>query len=195
MSRERFRSAAADPLSSVPMSEGTGEGPPVRPDAAWEGVRGELARLGLPYEAMPCDPAFADTAAFCERYGIPPSESANTILVATRQEPRAWAACLVLSNTRLDVNHAVKRLLGGKRVSFASAEETREKTGMMLGGVTVFGLPPDIPIYIDARVLGPERVVVGGGSRSWKVRLPGSALARLPNASVIPDLAKTPDAG
>lgn len=158
-------------------------------DPAWERVRSTVEGLGFPFEAMPCDPAFADTAAFCERYGIPPAESANTILVASRQEPKAWAACLVLSTTRLDVNHAVKRLLGGKRVSFASAEETKEKTGMMLGGVTPFGLPPDIPIYIDSRVLGPERVVVGGGSRSWKVRLPGRALAALPNASVIQDLA------
>lgn len=161
------------------------------PADAWERVRQTLDRLGFPYEAMACDPDFADTAAFCERYGIAPAESANTILVATRQEPKSWAACLVVSTTRLDVNHAVKKLLGGKRVSFASAEETREKTGMMLGGVTPFGLPDDIPIYIDARVLEPERVVVGGGSRSWKVRLAGRALASLPNASVVEGLAKT----
>lgn len=157
---------------------------------AWARVRRTLDEAGVPYEAMPCDPAFAHTALFCEKYGIPPSESANTILVATRQEPKAWAACLVLSTTRLDVNHAVKKLLGGKRVSFASADETREKTGMMLGGVTPFGLPADVPIYVDARVSECERVVVGGGSRSWKVRLPGRALATLPNASVVPDLAR-----
>jgi prolyl-tRNA editing enzyme YbaK/EbsC (Cys-tRNA(Pro) deacylase) len=163
-------------------------------DEAWDRVRSTLEAAGVSYEAMPCDPAFADTAAFCERYGVPPSESANTILVATRGEPKAWAACLVLSTTRLDVNHAVKKLLGGRRVSFATAEETREKTAMMIGGVTPFGLPPDIPIYLDARILEPERVVVGGGSRSWKVRLPGRALAALPNASVIPDLAKLPAA-
>jgi len=161
-------------------------------DEAWQRVRSTLDAAGVAYEAMPCDPAFADTAAFCERYGVPPSESANTILVATRGEPRAWAACLVLSTTRLDVNHAVKRLLGGRRLSFASAEETREKTGMMIGGVTPFALPPDVPIYVDARVAECEGVVVGGGSRSWKVRLPGRALAALPNASVVPDLAKLP---
>ena len=62
------------------------------PDPAWERVLAALDASGVPYEAMPCDPAFADTAAFCERYGVPPAESANTILVATRQEPKAWAA-------------------------------------------------------------------------------------------------------
>ena len=141
------------------------------PDDAWERVRQTLDGLGIPYEAMPCDPDFADTAAFCERYGIAPAESANTILVATRQEPKSWAACLVVSTTRLDVNHAVRKLLGGKRVSFASAEETREKTGMMLGGVTPFGLPADIPIYVDARVLEPvassSAEAAGRGRSGW----------------------------
>jgi hypothetical protein len=36
-----------------------------------------LDALGLPYEAMPCDPDFADTAAFCERYGIAPEDVPN----------------------------------------------------------------------------------------------------------------------
>jgi prolyl-tRNA editing enzyme YbaK/EbsC (Cys-tRNA(Pro) deacylase) len=158
-------------------------------DPAWDRVREFLDSLNVPYEAMPCDPAFADTAAFCERYGVAPDQSANTILVASRQEPKIWAACVVLSTTRLDVNHAVRRLVGGKKLSFASAEETRGKTGMMIGGVTPFALPSDIPIYIDARMMGVPWVVVGGGSRSWKVRLAPDGLARMPNTSVVPDLA------
>ena len=158
-------------------------------DAAWDRVRASLEDLQIPFEAMPCDPDFADTAAFCERYGVPAGESANTILVASRQEPRRWAACLVLSNTRLDVNHVVSRLLGVKRLSFASADETREKTGMMIGGVSLFGLPPDVPVFVDARVLEAPRVVVGGGSRSWKVRLDPKDLSRIPGSRVVEGLA------
>ncbi|MDQ6892974.1 MAG: hypothetical protein M3167_09880 [Acidobacteriota bacterium] len=158
-------------------------------DPAWDRVRGALEALAIPFEAMPCDPDFADTAAFCERYGIPAQESANTILVASRQEPRRWAACLVLSNCRLDVNHAVSRLLGVKRLSFASADETREKTGMMIGGVSLFGLPPDVPVFVDSRVLEAPRVVIGGGSRSWKVRLNPKDLAKIPGTQTIEGLA------
>jgi prolyl-tRNA editing enzyme YbaK/EbsC (Cys-tRNA(Pro) deacylase) len=158
-------------------------------DPAWDRVREALAAAGVVYEALACDPAFADTAAFCERYGVPPEESANTILVASRQEPKVWAACLALSTCRLDVNHAVRQKLGVKRLSFASGEETAAKTGMMIGGVTPFGLPAGLPIYIDARVLEAPRVVVGGGSRSWKLRLDPRDLARIPGAEVVPDLA------
>lgn len=153
------------------------------------GVRASLEALGAPFEILPCDPELADTAAFCAHYGIDPAESGNTIIVATKKEPKSYAACLVLATTRLDVNHAVRKLLAGQKLSFASGEETRALTGMMMGGVTVFGLPPDLPLFIDSAVLGAKSVVVGGGSRSTKVRIAPEALRRIPNAAVIEGLA------
>ncbi len=152
-------------------------------------VRAALEAVTDSFEILPCDPALADTAAFCAHYGIPPEESANTIVVATKKEPRQHAACLVLATTRLDVNHAVRRLLGGQKLSFASGEETAALTGMMMGGVTVFGLPPGLPIYIDSAVLDARSVVVGGGSRSCKIRIPPEVLRRIPNALVVESLA------
>ncbi len=152
-------------------------------------VRAALQTVTDSFEVLPCDPALADTAAFCSHYGIDPSESANTIIVASKKEPRQYAACLVLATTRLDVNHAVRRLLGGQKLSFASAEETRALTGMMMGGVTVFALPPDLPLYIDSAVLGARTVVVGGGSRSSKIRVAPEVLSRVPNATVVEGLA------
>ena len=148
----------------------------------------ELEKLGGAYEVMPCDPSLADTAAFCAHYGVPPGESANAIVVASRGEPKVWALCLVLATTRLDVNRKVRDLLGVKRLSFASAEETIARTGMMVGGVTPFGLR-DMPIYVDSRIAGLPRVVVGGGSRSCKIRLSPEVLLRLPNARVVEGLA------
>lgn len=84
-----------------------------------------LESLGMPYEIMECDPELADTAAFCEHYGVPLDHSANCIVVASRTEPRQFCACLVLSSDRLDVNGRVRRLMGARKVSFASPEDTR----------------------------------------------------------------------
>ena len=56
-------------------------------------------------------------------------------------EPRVYVACLVLATTRLDVNGVVRKRLGVKKASFASADETAEMTGMQIGGVTPYGLP------------------------------------------------------
>jgi prolyl-tRNA editing enzyme YbaK/EbsC (Cys-tRNA(Pro) deacylase) len=152
-------------------------------------VRSQLDRLGVEYEIFPCDPALADTARFCEAYGFDPEDSANTILVIGKSEPPVYAACVVLATTRLDVNKTVRQRLGTRKASFAPAEETRAITGMEIGGVTVFGLPDALPIWIDARVMQRERVVLGGGSRSCKVIAPPAILTRLPRAEVVEGLA------
>ena len=148
-----------------------------------------LDTLGVPYEVLRIDPAYADTAAFCARYNVPLDHSANTIVVASRKEPRRWAACVVKATTRLDVNHAVRRLMGVSKLSFASAEETAALTGMMIGGVTVLALPADLPVYVDERLTTLDWVILGGGSRSCKIRTSPEIFRRLPNASVVPGLA------
>jgi prolyl-tRNA editing enzyme YbaK/EbsC (Cys-tRNA(Pro) deacylase) len=152
-------------------------------------VRQQLDRLGTPYELFACDPALADTAQFCAAYGFSPDDSANTILVVGKSNPPVYAACVVLATTRLDVNRTVRQRLGTRKASFAPAEETRALTGMEIGGVTVFGLPPGLPVWVDARVMQRPRVVLGGGSRSWKVIAAPDILLRLPGAEVVEGLA------
>jgi prolyl-tRNA editing enzyme YbaK/EbsC (Cys-tRNA(Pro) deacylase) len=152
-------------------------------------VRDRLAALGVDHETIACDPDFADTAAFCARYGIPPEQSANTIVVAARKEPGIACACVVLATCRLDVNHAVCDLLRVRKASFATAEQTVERTGMMIGGVTPFGLPEELPLYVDSRVMAQASVVIGGGSRSLKIRLAPAGLLRLPGARAVAGLA------
>ena len=151
-------------------------------------VLNALEALGVPYEILRIDPAYADTAAFCEHYGVPLDNSANTIVVASKKEPRQWAACVVKATTRLDVNHAVRRLMGVSKLSFASAEETKALTGMMIGGVTVLALPPDVPIYVDDKLTALDWVVLGGGSRSWKVKTSPEIFRRLPGAAIVSGL-------
>jgi prolyl-tRNA editing enzyme YbaK/EbsC (Cys-tRNA(Pro) deacylase) len=140
------------------------------------------------YELFACDPALADTAAFCAAYGFDPADSANTIVVIGKGTPPVYAACVVLATHRLDVNRVVKGRLGRKS-SFASPEEAAALTGMAIGGVTAFGLPADLPLWVDAAVMERQRIVLGGGSRSWKVIAPPSILRTLPNAEVVEGLA------
>ncbi len=147
-----------------------------------------LGRLGVPYEWIEIDPAFADTAAFCAKYGSPLERAGNTIIVASKKEPRQYAACVVLATTRLDVNHAVRTLLGVSKVSFASADETMALTGMLLGGVTVFALPEDFPIYVDDKLMALDWIILGSGSRSSKIKTSPEVFRRLPNARIVAGL-------
>lgn len=157
---------------------------------AW--LDAHLRDLGEPYELFPCDPALADTAAFCAAYGFSPEDSANTILVIGKSDPPRFAACVTLAPYRLDVNRTVRDRLGTRKASFAPAEETAALTGMQIGGVTVFGLPDNVPIWVDARVMARERIVLGGGSRSWKVIAPPSILRALTRTEIVEGLAIEP---
>lgn len=141
------------------------------------------------HELFACDSALADTAAFCAAYGFAPEDSANTIIVVGKSNPPVYAACVVLATHRLDVNRAVRDKLGTRKASFASPDQTRELSGHEIGGVTAFGLPPGMPLWVDAAVMARPRIVLGGGSRSWKVIAPSSILLTLPNVEVVDGLA------
>ena len=159
-------------------------------DLAHPAVVAQLEALGIAHEVVACDPELADTAAFCAHYGYSPADSANTIVVVGRADPPRYAACVVLATTRLDVNRTVRQRLGTRKASFASAEQTMDLTGMLLGGVTALGLPAELPLWIDGAVMTRERVILGGGSRSAKVLLAPSELVRLPGAEVVEGLAQ-----
>jgi prolyl-tRNA editing enzyme YbaK/EbsC (Cys-tRNA(Pro) deacylase) len=147
---------------------------------------------GVSHEIMEIDPDLADTAEFCEAYGIPLENSANAILVASRKPEGHHAVCLVLANTRLDVNGAVRKRLGVRKVSFAPADVTLDLTGQEIGGVTVFGLPEDLPVWVDRRVVELDWAIIGAGSRSAKIRLDPAQFADLPGFEIVQDLATIP---
>jgi prolyl-tRNA editing enzyme YbaK/EbsC (Cys-tRNA(Pro) deacylase) len=153
-----------------------------------ERVLAEVARLGFAHEIVRIPPEEADTAVFCERHGHSLDVAANAIVVATRKEPRRFACCVVLGSRRLDANRRVRELLGGDKVSFASAEDMVSATGMEVGGVTPFCLPADLPLFLCSEMLGRERVIVGTGGRTSKLLVDPRLLATLPNAVVVEGL-------
>jgi len=148
-----------------------------------------LEERAVEHEVIRIDPADADTAVFCEKHDVPLDRSANCILVASKKEPKTYAAGLVLSTGRLDVNKRMRKLMGVRRASFASADEMHEVTGMHVGGVTPFGIPEELPIYVDSRVVERPWVVVGGGGRGLKVKVAPRVFETMPNVTVVEDLA------
>ena len=155
-----------------------------------DAVLDQLRDLGVDYELVLCDPDLADTAQFCEAYGFSMDDSANAIVVAGKADPPVFAMCLVLADSRLDVNKVVRKKLGVRKCSFATADQTIEMTGMQIGGVTPFGTTSPLPLWIDARVMTRNNLIIGGGSRDRKLLVPPATLAAHPHAEVIEGLAK-----
>jgi prolyl-tRNA editing enzyme YbaK/EbsC (Cys-tRNA(Pro) deacylase) len=135
------------------------------------------------------DPALSDTAAFCERYGVAPEESANCVVIAGRRGGEtSYAACMVAATTRADVNGLVRRHMGVRKASFGPVDEVTALTGMEYGGITPIGLPGQWPVLVDADVAKLAVAVIGSGIRGSKLWLPGRLLAELPGAEVLPGL-------
>ncbi len=152
-------------------------------------VAAELDRLATPHEVMDCDPDLADTAAFCAAYGIEPADSANTILIASKRPAGVIVATIVLATHRLDVNKAVRDAMGVSKVSFADSDTTVTATGMMLGGVTPFGLPREMRVLVDGWVMSRDQIVLGGGNRTSKLRIAPDRLLDRPGVEVVESLA------
>jgi prolyl-tRNA editing enzyme YbaK/EbsC (Cys-tRNA(Pro) deacylase) len=139
--------------------------------------------------AAAIDPDLADTAEFCERYGVALNESANCVVVAGRRgETVTYAACVLLATTRLQVNTVVRTRLGARKASFADLQDATSITGMEYGGITPIGLP-DWPVLIDEAVIAAGTVVIGSGLRRSKLAVDAGVLAALANAEVVTGLA------
>ena len=153
-------------------------------------VRAALDASGVAYEILDCDPDLADTASFCARYGHAMEDSANAILVKSKTGEERFVACVLLATTRLDVNRTVRKKLGARKVSFANPQETKRVTGMELGGVTPPGLPPELPLWVDSRVMERRFVILGAGTRSAKIKVSPDYFRRLPQVEIVQGLAR-----
>jgi prolyl-tRNA editing enzyme YbaK/EbsC (Cys-tRNA(Pro) deacylase) len=135
------------------------------------------------------DPSLADTAQFCETYGVALEESANCVIIAGKRGSEvSYAACMVTATTRADVNGVVRRHLNARKASFGPVDVVTELTGMEYGGITPIGRPGSWPVLVDDLVAKAPSVVIGSGIRGSKLWLPGSLLAELPGSEVLPGL-------
>ena len=137
------------------------------------------------------DPDVADTAAFCDRYGVSPGESANCVVITGRREGEIrFAACVVLATTRADVNGMARRALDVRKASFAATAVAVAETAMEYGGITPIGLPAGWQVLVDAAVAAAPQVVIGSGLRRSKLALAGKTLADLPGAVILAGLGR-----
>ena len=166
-----------------------------RPDLLAAPVAAALAALGEAAAGevgvAEIDPAAADTATFCERYGVSLAESANCVVISGKRGGEVrYAACMILATTRADVNNVARRELDVRKASFAPMDTAVAESGMEYGGITPLGLPAGWPVLVDALVADTPTVVIGSGVRRSKLVLPGKLLASLPGARVIEGLAR-----
>jgi prolyl-tRNA editing enzyme YbaK/EbsC (Cys-tRNA(Pro) deacylase) len=160
------------------------------PELLAEATAKALPTVAVDVEVFAIDPQIADTAALLDATDLPPATSANCVLVAgTRSGEERIAACMVLANTRADVNKRVKKLLDVRKASFLPLGRAVDESGMEYGGIGPIGLPENYRVLIDSRVAEAKELIIGSGIRGSKILISGSALASLPGAEVVEGLA------
>lgn len=137
------------------------------------------------------DPAFSDTAAFCEHYHVDSTHVANCVILQAKRAERVWfAACVVLGSTRADVNGLIRRTLDARTVSFAAMDQAVAATCMEYGGITPVGLPPDWPLLVDKAVTAKDFLIIGSGKRNSKLVVSGTFFTTLPNTRILESIGK-----
>ena len=149
-----------------------------------------ISKLAIPYQVVECKEEYADTYLFCEKYDYPIEFCANTILLSSKKPPNYHVACVLQGDKKLDVNNKVRKLMNSSKVSFASHEETVSLTNMKSGGVTIFGLPNSIDIYVDCDVMNQPYLIFGSGNRNSKIIIEPNHLSRIPNIKLVENITK-----
>ena len=153
-------------------------------------VYDDISKLGIPYEIVECKEEYADTYLFCEKYEYPIEYCANTILLSSKKPSDYYVACVLQGNKKLDVNNKVRKLMNSSKVSFASHEETVSLTNMKSGGVTIFGLPKSIDVYVDSEIMNNPYLIFGSGNRNCKIKIEPNYLNQIPNIKSIENITK-----
>ena len=149
-----------------------------------------ISKLAIPYQVVECKEEYADTYLFCEKYDYPIEFCANTILLSSKKPPNYHVACVLQGDKKLDVNNKVRKFMNSSKVSFASHEETVALTNMKPGGVTIFGLPNSIDIYVDSEVMNQPYLIFGSGNRNSKIIIEPNYLSQIPNIKLVENITK-----
>jgi len=135
------------------------------------------------------DPLYAGGEELCAYYDVDPSIGGNCIVVEAKRADRRWyAACLVPTGSRIDLNGFVRKYLNARRVSLAPKDEAIRLTNMEYGSINAVGLPKEWMVLIDASLVEKPMVIMGSGLVKSKLAIPGSLLKNLPNTEVVEGL-------
>ena len=129
----------------------------------------------------------ATVALAAEAHGVAPGQIAKTL--ALRIADRV-VLLVTRGDARLD-NKKTKAAFGG-RPRMLGPDEVLAVTSHKVGGVTPFGLPGPLPIYIDVSLRIYDEVIPAGGSKHASVRLTVTRLVELTHGEWV-DCCEVPD--
>jgi prolyl-tRNA editing enzyme YbaK/EbsC (Cys-tRNA(Pro) deacylase) len=125
-----------------------------------ESIRALLTREGMAFRELHHAPTRTSEDSARAR-GEPLEIGGKALLMKTGD----GYALFVISAARKIDSAAIRRHLGARKLRFATAEELRERTGLLSGDVPPFGEPIlPFPLYADDSVFENDRIAFNAGS-------------------------------
>lgn len=136
-----------------------------------------LDQRGIRYELReyPADDGEIDAVSVAEKIGMPAGSVFKT-LVARGDRSGVLVACIPAA-AALNLK-ALAKASGNKRVEMVAVREIQSLTGYVRGGVSPLGMKKSYPTYVDASMLGLDRVSISAGRIGLQILLNGDDLVR-----------------
>jgi Cys-tRNA(Pro) deacylase len=98
--------------------------------------------------------------------------------------------CVLMHGDRKVSTKELARQIGAKRVAPCKPEDAQRHSGYQVGGCSPFGLRKPMPVYLQATVMGLDRIYINGGQRGFLVSMPPTEIVRVINPTLV-DVALT----
>lgn len=139
-----------------------------------------LQALGIGFERLEHPPVTTSEAAAGAR-GSRLSQGAKALIVKADQ---SYYHLIISAAKRVD-NQKLRRLLGTRRVRFATPDELLSLTGCLPGAVPPFGNLFGLPVLMDDALLAEETVFFNCASHTVSLRMRCADLVRATEAKVV----------
>ncbi len=95
------------------------------------------------------------------------------------EDDRALPFIVLMHGDRHVSAKAMARSIGAKSARPCLPENAQKHTGYMVGGISPFGTPKALPVYIEASILSLPRIYINAGKRGFMMEISPRDLERV----------------
>lgn len=144
-----------------------------------------LERAGVAYEVIEYPEEIHDALGVAEFAGEPPERVYKTLVVEPMKERRKPVLVMIAADRTLNLK-ALAEALGVKRAEMVSHADAERLTGLKVGGISALALTgKNWDVYIDARALAHDTIVISAGQRGIDLCVPVEGLIRATGAQPV----------
>jgi Cys-tRNA(Pro) deacylase len=122
------------------------------------------------------------TAESARQLGVDEHAVVKTLVM---QDERAQPLIVLMHGDKQVSTKNLARGIGAKSVEPCKPEVAQRHSGYLVGGTSPFGLKKAMPVYVEASVLGLERICINGGRRGYLVGIAPAVLTDLLGAKPV----------